>query len=830
VESLPIDAYLGRARASLLERGALVLTAQPGAGKTTRLPPALLEGIEGQVWVLEPRRLAARLAAKRVAEERGERLGETIGYQVRFDKALGPTTRVRYVTEGILARRLAAGGDLDGVGAVVLDEFHERHLETDLCLCLLDALRRGRRPDLRLVVMSATLEAEAVASHLHAPVIDVPGRLHPVTIEHAPTRDDRALEDQVHAAVSRLVDEGLGGHVLVFLPGVGEIRRCQRALGGLARHADLVLHPLHGSLPLDALETALRPSARRKVLLATNLAESSVTLDGVEAVVDAGLERVAGHAPGSALPSLELRPIAQASAIQRANRAGRQSAGRCLRLYTRNDFERRPATTEPELLRLDLAPVVLSLRGAGVDPAAVRWLDPPPPAALSAADGLLQRLGAVDPAGQLTATGRELLRLPLSPRLGRVLLEGRRRGIPALAADAMALLSERDLLRGRRGDPDVHARSDVLVRCDLLDEARRATFRPGTLQRLGLDAQGARRVDRVARQLRRRGDEDTAVDPEQTLLLSLLAGHPDRVARRQGPRALALAEGGTAELSDETAVRESEWVLVLDATDPRRHGRKARARIASAIEPDWLLDLFPDALREEVSVRWNPAQERVESTWQLRYGGLVVESSAEQGEPTQVAEALYQAACAKGAGAFTDPARLDTWRRRVRFARSHDPDLPGCEDHDLDAALRELCQGRRSFAELRQVDLLDVLQGGWSYEQRRQLDRLAPAQVQLAGGRRLAVTYEPRQPPWVKSRLQDFFGMAQGPAVAGGEVPLVLHLLAPNKQAVSVTSDLAGFWERHYPAARRELGRRYPKHAWPEDPLSAKAPKPGRVR
>ena len=841
---LPIDPCLPEILDALARRGALVLSAEPGAGKTTRLPPALLQALPGEVLVLEPRRLAARLAAQQVARELGERPGERVGWQVRFERVAGPGTRLLYLTEGVLVRRLGSGeGALRGVSAVVLDEFHERHLETDLALVLLERLRRTARPDLRLVVMSATLDPGPLAGYLDAAVVDVPGRVHPVEIEHAARRDERPLEDQVREAVGRLRQEGQPGHTLVFLPGAGEIRRAGEALAGLAAREGLAVLPLHGRLSPEETEAALRPSERPKLILATNVAESSLTIDGVSAVIDAGLHRTLVTPPGGGLPALELQPISQASARQRAHRAGRQRPGRCLRLYTRNDHDRRPAADLPELLRVDLAPAVLALHGAGVRALdEVRWLDPPGAPALEAAERLLRRLGALDEGGGLTAIGRGLSALPLPPRLGRVLLEARARGVTALGARAAALLAEPELRRGEGGPgrgrgrtpAREHAPSDVLILLDLLEEAERARFAPHRLRPLGVDPGAARRVARAAQELLRAAGRleptppPAAVgDPEEALLLALLAGHPDRVARRQVPRdTLALADGGTARLAAESAVQEAEWLVALSGGGSGRGGGP-RVDVASAIAPDWLIELFPEQLEEEERVAWDPARERVEASWRLRFGALVVQELPVEGQPAAVEEALRAAALAAGPEAFCPPEALERLRRRLRFAREQDSSLPDLDQETLTAALGELCQGRRSFAELRQAGLLEALLRALG-PARRRLDGLAPESVTLPGGRRLEITYEPRQPPWVASRLQDFFGLAEGPRL--GKVPLVLHLLAPNKAAVSVTSDLAGFWARHYPAARRELSRRYPRHSWPEDPLTAAPPRPGRIR
>ncbi len=835
-EQLPIDPHLPALVACVRDQGGLVLTAEPGAGKTTRLPAALLSAVSGEIWVLEPRRLAARLAASHVARELGERIGETVGYQIRFDTKAGPRTRLRYVTEGVLVRRLSRGGDaLKGIGAVVLDELHERHLDTDLALTLLEKLRRGARPDLRIVVMSATLDAEPVGALLGAPVHSVPGRNFPVTIEHSKGRDERPLEDRVLGAVEELISSGLDGHVLVFLPGVGEIHRAERALSRLARAEQLRLIPLHGQLGAAALETALQPSQRRKILLATNVAESSVTIDGVVAVIDSGLARIAGIAPQTGMRTLRLEPISRASAVQRAHRAGRQAPGRCLRLYTRVDFERRPRASVPEVLREDLSGPLLLLRAAGVvDVEDLRWLDPPPPVALAAADTLLSRLGATDDRKQITDLGRDLLRYPLSPRLAKVVAFGAAEGIGKEAARAAALLSERDIRTSaaRRERAREDGPSDVLALLDLLAEAKQLGFDPNRLRRLGVDARAARSVDRVCAQLIRllpKGSAKSA-DAERSLLTALLAGHPDRVAKRAGKDGdeLILAGGGRARLGPESVTGSVEWLVALDAADTR--GRGAKVSVASAILPEWLLDLFADELQERSEVTWSPKFKRVESSWTLSYGQLVLESSAEDGDPSLVSARLAKAAIEAGPRAFCDQSVLDSLCRRVAFARGLDPSLPELGPEYVETVMRSLCEGRRSFAELRKADLLAHIRGALTYEQGRRLEALAPAQVTLDGGRRCPVHYEARRDPWITSRLQDFFGMTQGPTIGAGSVPLVLHLLAPNKTAVSVTADLAGFWERHYPTESRRLSRRYPRHLWPDDPATAKPPRPGRIR
>jgi ATP-dependent helicase HrpB len=845
VQALPIDPILPEIVASLRAHPTLVLEAPPGAGKTTRVPRALLDAglaVEGEIIVLEPRRLAARMAANRVAQELGERVGGTVGYEVRFDEASSARTKVRFVTEGVLARKLLASPSLDGISVVVLDEFHERHLQGDFALAVVERLRRTRRPELRLVAMSATLATAPLAAHLGAPIVRSEGKRFEVTIEHLPSLDDRPLASQVASAVRRLVGEGLDGDVLVFLPGAGEIRKAREACEKLAAEADLALVPLHGDLSAEEQDAAVTRGTRRKIILSTNVAESSITIDGVVAVVDAGLARVASHAPWSGLPRLQVQRVSRASATQRAGRAGRTRPGRCLRLYTRADFETRPEHEEPEIRRLDLAQTVLDLAAMGIaDPA---WLEPPPETSTRAAHELLARLGALEAGGSITETGRSMLRFAVHPRAARVLVEGERRGVASDACVAAAILAEGDIRAtsrarfGERSTQDTATeRSDVVALLDLYREVEDSRFSGGALRAAGLDAGAVHAVARAAKQLERAsrrgspaaGDaRKPAMSLEAALGIALLSGYPDRVARRvrAGGRALALAGGGSAELSESSAVRDAEWMVAVDAEDRARGARGGTlVRLASAIEPEWLIELFPASIVERREVRWSATSESVETREEMTMDGLVL-WSAEGGEAPEdeVSRVLAEAALAAGPRAFVAADALDLWLARARFAGSVGATVVAPDDDAVRAALASLCRGKSTFEELRHAGLLSALQA--QAGRTGDVDRLAPERVTLAMGRSVVVAYEPGRPPSIASRLQDFFGMTDGPRVGGGKVPLVLELLAPNHRAVQVTTDLAGFWQRHYPAIRRELIRKYPRHSWPEDPTKP-APRMG---
>jgi ATP-dependent helicase HrpB len=853
LQPLPIDPLLPSICDALRRGPSVVLEAPPGAGKTTRVPRALLDAgfaEGGEILVLEPRRLAARMAARRVAEELGEEPGGTVGFTMRFEDVRSPRTRVRFLTEGTLTRRLLHDRELRGAAVVLLDEFHERHIDGDVALALLRRLQRGPRPDLRLAVMSATLDAAPVAAFLgDAPRVRSEGRLFDVAVEHLPESDDRPLESQVASALRRLLDEGLDGDVLVFLPGALEIRRAAESCAALAGKADLLVLPLHGSLSPAEQDRAVRPADRRKVILSTNVAETSVTIDGVVAVIDSGLARVAAHAPWSGLPTLRLAKISRASAAQRTGRAGRTRPGRCLRLYTKGDLAARPEHEAPEIARADLAETVLALAAAGVgDLAAFGWLTAPPAAAVEAAGALLGRLGAVE-GGALTRTGERMLRFPVHPRLARTIVEAERRGVAADGCALAALLGERDVAAGGRGTRDARHRSDAIAALALLDDAR--GWSPERQRSLGIDPARAAAVERVRRQLQRLADRSKAAPGspdlwEQALEIALLAGYPDRVGRLRTPanatgrsaREVVLAAGGTAQLSESSGVADVDLVVALDVEEraeaalPGRPAGRPRAvvRMASAVEADWILDLFTDQVRDTMLAVWNAAAERVEVVRRLAYDGLVLEETrGGGGDPREIARVLAEAVRAKGWRAFARDEDVDRWIARVAFVAGHFPELglPALDEAGIEAALVELCEGAQSFADLREHDLAARLRARLSPAQAQALADLAPDTITLPGGRRIKVAYAKGAAPSAGSRLQDFFGMADGPKVARGRVPVVLHLLAPNQRAVQVTTDLAGFWAKHYPGIAKELRRRYPKHAWPDDPLAARPPPPG---
>jgi ATP-dependent helicase HrpB len=769
---LPVDAVLPEIIASLQQSPNLVIEAAPGAGKTTRVPPAILRIVSGEVIVLEPRRIAARMAARRVATELGEAVGETVGYQVRFEERISPRTRLRFVTEGILTRRLLTDPTLRGVDAVVLDEFHERHLESDLALALLKRLQRSR-PELRILVMSATLDADPIAAYLGAcPILRSEGRLFSLSIKHLPY-SPVPIEGQVRKAVELLSAEQDAGNVLVFLPGIAEIRRAARACESVAKKRGMVVLPLHGDLSPAEQDRVLLPTSERKLILATNVAESSVTVEGVNTVIDSGLARFASHSSWTGLSTLQIGRISKASAIQRAGRAGRTGPGQVLRLYPEEDFLLRPEHDAPEIRRADLSQLLLSLRAMNIEHFGdLNWLTAPPVDAVETADRLLDWLGAT---GDMA---RRLARFPVTPRLARMVVEGLDRGVGEAACRVAAVLS----LGGR------NQKSDLLEVLDLSpDEKQR---------------QQMEQLLRIARPLKSTHQNDEA------LLISLLAGFPDRVARRRNGNQILLSTGISAEVFGERPAYE--FMLAIDAED-RRENALPLVRLTSRIEPEWLLDLFPDRVREELTVLFNRTTERVEKVSTLLYDKLVIEESRGPASEVEAADLLSRLALETGVERFVDKEVLDNFLARLSFA--------GFETPDLSKSMREVCLGCHSFSDLKTAagNFIPLLE---QVVNTKLLNELAPVSIRLKGGRQTKVHYSQTTPPWISSRLQDFFGMTETPTIGPQRTPLVIHLLAPNHRAVQTTTDLRGFWERLYPQVRRELQRRYPRHAWPESPVT----------
>jgi ATP-dependent helicase HrpB len=840
---LPIDPALPQVVAHLRDQRNLVLVASPGAGKTTRVPPAILRANllpkdRPNLIVLQPRRVAARATAQWIAEENGWTLGREVGYHVRFDRKLMKDTRLRVLTEGILTRQLVDDPYLETVGGVVLDEFHERSLHSDLAIALLRELQQTVRDDLMLVVMSATLEAEPVARFLgNCPVVRVEGRTHPVDVTHLGSGPIHSMPDRVADALKQVDDDG---DVLVFLPGAEEIRRTAARLESIAHRDDLLVLPLHGSLTAEEQMRALRPARQRKIVLATNIAETSLTIDGVTAVIDSGLARVASYDPQRGLDRLDLSRTSKASATQRAGRAGRTAPGKCLRLWSAREQQDLEDFEAPEVRRVDLAGTVLSLHAWGyADPRTFGWYEAPPEETLRSAEELLAMLGALED-GTITPLGRKMLSLPVHPRLARLLIGAAEAGRIDDGAAIAALLSEKDIALppelgpGPRA-PTAKGDSDVLIRLDMLAEAERDRFAMRLRDR-GIDPITARRVAMIRDDLLRIGRDikknASANDHDILLKLPLLA-YPDRVVRRRGadPRGGVMVGGGGIRLAAESVVWDYEFFVALDARhDARSTAQEALVRLASRIEPAWLEELFPNSIRRNRDAVYDEARDRVVGRGRALYRDLVIREDTDA--------AVDAATAGRVLGEWVRPRAWQLiesdeaarrWLNRLALLRIA---MPEQEWPEIDSewgrdAVAAACAGRRSLAEVR-PKLLPVLEGLLEYSQDRMLETEAPETIPVPSGSRIRLEYFEQtdtdgelKPPVLAVRLQEVFGWTDTPRVAGGRVPVLLHLLAPNFRPVQITNDLRSFWSTTYFQVRKDLRTRYPKHAWPEDPLTA---------
>lgn len=817
---LPIRSSLPALLAALESRGTAVLQAPPGAGKTTAVPLALLEAAwrSGCILLLEPRRLAARAAARRMAALLGEDVGRTVGITTRIESVKGPETLIEVVTEGVLIRRLQQDPALQTVSAVIFDEFHERSLQADLGLALCLHSRALLRPELRLLVMSATLDGLPIASLLaNAPVIRTEGRSHAVTVLHqAPAPEPGRVAAAAASAVKHTL-AGQPGSLLVFLPGRREIDATARLL---ERQTDdfTRIFPLHGQLPPEIQDEAIRPVPRgmRKVVLATDIAETSLTIEGIDTVVDTGLARRPRFDPRSGLTRLETVRISRANAAQRCGRAGRLGPGTCIRLWSEADQARLPAQPVPEILEADLAPLALTLACWGAEVDELEWLDHPPSAPLAQARELLTRLGALDSGGRVTAHGQTMDALGMHPRLAHMLLGARTRRLGRTAALLAALLEERDPLDRAAAGSDLRTRLRAL-QSDPPAVGER--IRQGTLARLRTQAQRWMHFLQC--------DPRELVDPDQAGLLLGLA-YPDRIAlRRPGPDPrFLLANGRGAFLRRDDDLSEMPC-LVAAALDAGT--REACIHLAAPLDREVLAREFGELMVQEDSVLWDEREQAVLARSEQRLGSLVLDSRPlSRPPPGESLRLLLEVLSRRGLEALPWTAESRALRNRIAFVRKLDgDDWPDMSDAALTGALTDWLgpwlDGLTRLSQLRNLDLQSVLLSwlGWSRQQ--QLNELAPSHITVPSGSRLVIDYADPDRPVLAVRIQEVFGWAETPRVGGGRVGLTLHLLSPARRPVQITQDLEGFWARGYAEVRKDLKGRYPKHFWPEDPLEAPA-------
>jgi ATP-dependent helicase HrpB len=807
-----------------------LLTAPPGAGKTTRVPLALIDAPwlrPKKLLMLEPRRLAARAAAHHMASLLGEPVGETVGYRMRLATRVGPRTRIEVVTEGILSRLLQDDPSLDDYGLVLFDEFHERSLQADTGLALCLETARLFRPDLRLLVMSATLDCGAVSELLdHAPVVSCEGRMFPVETRYL----DQPVSGRLDAAVIRTIRRSLSqdqGSLLVFLPGMADLRRIERALHDATLGPTIHIAPLHGELPQDAQDAAITPApaGTRKVVLATSIAETSLTIDGVRIVIDAGLLRVPRFDPRSGLNRLETIRVTQDSAEQRRGRAGRLEPGVCYRLWTEKEQVTLAPRRPPEILDADLTPLVLDLALWGTaDPSQLSWLTMPPAGAIAQARELLIRLGALDPSGAVTPHGKQMAGLALHPRLAHMLVKSVALGLTDLACEVAALLSERDILRGPTG----RGNADLRLRIDILhgehDQAGDQTVDRSACERVRRTADLWRR--QLASRLKRRLSVECEESHQAGLLLAL--AYPDRIAQRQpGSDARYLLTNGRGALFVHPDPLGVEPYLVV--ADLEAGAQWARIDLAVPLSRSDIESLYAGEIRETASVVWDEKAQAVRTSKQHTLGALVLsEQALAKPDRALVTKALLDGIRQAGIAALAWTPELLQWRARIRFLRRIEGpewDWPDVSDEalsqTLDRWLGPSLDGMTTLDRVKRFDLASPLHELLSWRQRQRLDRLAPATLTVPSGSHLRVEYDTPDVPVLAVRLQEMFGCKDTPRVAEGRVPVMLHLLSPAKRPVQVTMDLASFWAHAYQDVRKELRGRYPKHHWPVDPLTA---------
>lgn len=837
-EKYPVDETLAGLKKALLKHHAAVLHAPPGAGKTTRVPLALLEIIpaeSGKIIMLEPRRLAAVSAARWMARLLGEEVGNTVGYSIRFDSRLSPGTRIEVVTEGILTRRIQNNPGLEGISTVIFDEFHERSIHSDLALALCLDIQKGLREDLNILIMSATLESARAATLLgDAPVISSGGSRFPVEERYPESKHGTRLTERVAGAVRTALSEA-SGDILVFLPGAGEIGDChEKLLANAGGRKDFSLHPLYGDLSFEEQERAILPSDRRRIVLATNIAETSLTIQGISIVVDTGLERSLRYDPSTGMNRLVTVTISQASAEQRKGRAGRTGPGICYRLYNRSAFRSMVAFAPPEILVSDLSSLALHLAVWGVkDPSELSWLDPPPPAAWQAARDLLFDLRAIDSSGAVTPAGRAMSLLPVHPRLGLLMLRAAGSGIAVTGAHLAALLSERDIIRRRPGGVDNTREADITVRLDLLREWRQNSRVPEYV-----DAGALRNADRTAVQFLRimspKGDPEPDDAGHEEVGRVLLSAFPDRLGRSRDEQdgRYVLCRGRGVKLASKSGLGQSKFIVALNVDAGEKS--EGTVHIAAGVSEELVRQECGGRIETVKRVEWDERQGKVVAAMEEKIGAVILSSKPFTPSDNETVPLLC--------GLIKSSPRLlalgeeeRQFQHRVLLMRRVFPEesWPDLSDGHLASTagdwLAPYLGNVRTAGGLSRLNLMQALQALLTWEQLDKLDKRAPRTLAVPSGRHVRLDYSGAA-PMLAVKLQEMFGLAETPVIAHGRVKILLHLLSPAGRPVSITQDLKGFWDKGYQQVKKELRGRYPKHPWPDDPWSAVPTKGTRKR
>lgn len=828
MNQLPIDQVLPQVKAVLHEQTSAVLVAAPGAGKTTRVPLALINEpwLAGRrILMLTPRRLAARASAGYMAALLGEKVGETVGYRVKMDAKVGPQTRIEVITEGVLTRMLQADPALEDVGLIIFDEFHERNLHADLGLALSLQARSLFCEDVRILVMSATLDAEPVAALLgDAPVIKSEGRHYPVETRFLA----RSLEGRIEPEIARVIQQVLvaeAGDMLVFLPGAGEIRRVEALLREAGISPGVQIAPLYGALPQEAQDRAISwgKPGERKIVLSTSIAETSLTVEGVRIVIDSGFMRVPRFSPRTGMTRLETIQVSKASADQRRGRAGRLAPGICYRMWTESEDRMLVAHQPPEIKEADLAPLALELAAWGVaDPDELSWLDSPPKAAMTQASDLLIQLDAMDRSNRITEHGRQLAQMGLHPRLGHMIWKAGELGLRSLACELAVLINERDIVRGRGASQD----ADLQVRVELLRMiGRQKKLDRANLGELQVDEGAIRRIWEEAAQLKRQWSElENAEAADIAAMGRLLAyAYPDRIAQRRGNGRYLLRNGRGATFMINQPLAYEKYVVAAMLDD---QGVDSRITLAARLDESDLERDFADEIQEEVKVWWERSSQSVRARARKRLGALTIREAPDAApDPEAVLSALLGGIAEEGLNMLPWNRNARSLQERLLFMHTLDANWPDVSEAALISSLADWLgphlYGCKKLAELQHLSLSSILEAMLSWEQRRELDVSAPTHIVVPSGSRIPVDYSNPDAPVLPVRLQELFGWQDTPRVGRGRVPLTLHLLSPAHRPVQVTQDLPSFWKNTYFEVKKDLKGRYPKHYWPDDPLQA---------